>query len=83
MPRFRSDVPKNLFRIPVTITPEMEAWFQNISNTMKSTGGYKMPRSYIARAFLNAMMTLKIDVSGVKAEEELKKRILEAIKREG
>jgi len=40
-----------------------------------------MPRSYIARAFLNAMMTLKIDVSGVKTEEELKKRILEAIKR--
>jgi hypothetical protein len=58
----------------------MEKWFQKLSTTMKSTGGYKMPRSYIIRAFLDAVMTLNIDVSGVKTQEELKKRILEAIK---
>lgn len=81
--RFRSDVQKDLFRVPITITNEMETWLQKLSNTMKSTGGYKLPRSYILRSLINAVMTLKIDVSGIKTEEELAKRIAEAIKKKG
>lgn len=81
MPRFRSEVPQGLFRVPISITKEMEAWLQDLSSQMKSSGGYKLPKSYIIRALLNAAMSLKIDVSGVKTEEELVKRIREAIKR--
>lgn len=81
MPRFRSEVPKGLFRVPISITKEMEGWLQDLSNEMKSSGGYKLPKSYIIRALLEAAMTLKIDVSKVKTEEELVKRIKEAIKR--
>lgn len=80
MPRFRSEVPKGLFRVPISITKDMESWLQDLSNRMKSSGGYKLPKSYIIRALLDAAMTLKIDVSGVKTEEELVKRIFEAIK---
>ena len=54
---------------------------ESLSNEMKSSGGYKLPKSYIIRALLEAAMTLKIDVSKVKTEEELVKRIKEAIKR--
>ena len=79
--RFRSEVPKGLFRVPISITKDVEAWLQDTSNRMKSSGGYKLPRSYIIRALLNAAMELKIDVSGVKTEVELKKRILNAVKR--
>ena len=39
-----------------------------------------MPKSYIIRALLDATMDLKIDVDGVKTEDELVKRILKAIK---
>ena len=81
MPRFRSEVPQGLFRVPISITKEMEAWLQDLSSQMKSSGGYKLPKSYIIRALLNAAMSLKIDVSGVKKEEELVKMIKEAIKR--
>ncbi|MDD5236556.1 MAG: hypothetical protein PHU91_02710 [Candidatus Omnitrophica bacterium] len=80
MSRFRSEVPKGLFRVPISITKEMESWLQDLSSKMKSSGGYKLPKSYIIRALLDAAMSLKIDVSQVKTEEELVERILKAIK---
>ena len=81
MGRFRSDVRKDLFRVPISITKEMEAWLQDLSNQMKSTGGYKLPKSYVMRSLLSAAKKLNLDVSGVKDEQELTKRILEAIKK--
>lgn len=80
MSRFRSEVPKGLFRVPISITRDMDAWLQELSSRMKSSGGYKLPKSYILRALLDAAMNLKIDVSGIKTEDELSKRILKAIK---
>jgi len=82
MSKFRSEVPKGLFRVPISITGDTEAWLQGLSNQMKSTGGYKLPKSYIIRALLDAIRTLKIDVSGVKTEAELARRILDAIERQ-
>jgi len=79
--KFRSEVPKGLFRVPVSITREMEAWFQNLSSEMKATGGYKLPKSYILRSILNSIMKLEIDVSGIKTEKDLEKKILEALKK--
>ena len=81
MPRFRSNVRKDLFRVPISITKEMESWLQEFSNTMKATGGYKLPKSYVIRSLLGAIMKLKIEVQGVRTEEELAKRIISAIKR--
>jgi len=81
MPRFRSEVPKGLFRVPIAITKEMESWLQKLSSQMKSSGGYKLPKSYIIRALLDAAMTLDPDVSGVKTEGDLAKRIAAAIKK--
>lgn len=80
MSRFRSEVPKGLFRVPISITKEMESWLQDLSSRMKSSGGYKLPKSYIIRALLDAARNLKIDVSEVKTEDELVKRILNAIR---
>ncbi|MCD6094097.1 MAG: hypothetical protein J7J51_04865 [Candidatus Omnitrophica bacterium] len=71
---------KDLFRIPVSITKDMESWLQRLSNDMKASGGYKLPKSYVLRSLLNAVMELKIDVSGVRTEEELEKRFLKAIR---
>jgi len=76
MARFRSEVPKGLFRVPISIRKDMEFWLQDLSNKMKASGGYKLPKSYIIRALLDAMKRLDIDISGVKTEDELAKRIL-------
>lgn len=81
MKRFRSEVPKGLFRIPIAITKDTEAWLQRLSAQMKSSGGYKLPKSYIIRALLTAAMKLNINVTGIKTEEELRSRILAAIKK--
>ena len=81
MKKFRSEVPKGLFRVPISITGEMELWLQNLSNEMKTTGGYKLPKSYVIRSMINALMKLKIDVAGVKSEKDLEKKIVEAIKK--
>jgi hypothetical protein len=78
--RFRSEVRKDLFRVPISISKDMESWLQSLSNEMKASGGYKLPKSYILRSLLNAVMELKVDVSGVKTEKELERRFLEAIK---
>lgn len=81
MKKFRSEVPKGLFRVPISISKETESWLQGLGNEMKMTGGYKLPKSYIMRSILNAIMKLKIDVSGIKSEKDLEKRIREAIKK--
>jgi len=79
--RFRSDVKKDLFRTPISITKEMESWLQRLGSEMKASGGYKLPKSYIVRSLLDAAMELDVNVSGVKTEEELKERFIDAIKR--
>jgi len=43
---------------------------------MKKNGGYKLPRSYIIRALINACVKLDINVKGVKTEKDLEERII-------
>ncbi|MEW6088496.1 MAG: hypothetical protein AB1498_09370 [bacterium] len=77
--RFRGNVRKDLIRIPVTITPEIDDWLENLRSTMRRSGGYRLPKSYILRAILDAMMDLKIDVMGIKEEKDLRVRVSEAV----
>ena len=78
--RFRSEVKKHLHKIIVAVSDEAIDWFYELSKTMKESGGYKLPRSYIVRALINTCMKLDINVKGIKTEEELEERILEAVK---
>jgi len=79
--RFRSDVEKGLNRVPITVTKEMEEWLHRLSLQMKASGGNKLPKSYIIRSLLNAVMKLKIDTKGIKTEKELTQNITEAMKK--
>ena len=56
----------------------MESWLQGLSNTMKATGGYKLPKSYVIRGLLDAAMELDINVKGIKNEKQLKSKIIRA-----
>ena len=56
-PRFRSEVPKNLFRVPLSLSKDMEDWLDELRKTMHQSGGYKLPRSYILRGLITAAMT--------------------------
>ncbi len=77
--RFRSDVEKNLFRIPIFLDKKTNDWFYNLSISMKINGGYKLPKSYIIRSLVNAFMRLKINLKNVKTKIDLEKRILQSL----
>jgi len=77
--RFRADVEKNLFRIPIFLDKKTNDWFYNLSISMKINGGYKLPKSYIIRSLVNAFMRLKIRFKNVKTKIDLEKRILESL----
>lgn len=69
---------KAYIRVPVTMTEKMVNFMETISLKSKVTGGHKLPNTAIVRACLRVLMDLNVDVSGVKDEEELKGRIMEA-----
>ena len=79
--RFRSDVEKDLNRLPIRVTIEMEEWLNSLSLQIKKNGGYKLPKSYVIRSLLNAVMKLKIDTKGIKTEKDLTEKITEAMKK--
>lgn len=79
--RFRSDVKKGLRKITITVSDEALEWFHILSLVMKKNGGYKLPRTYIIRALINAAMDLGVNVRGVKTERQLERRILRSIPR--
>ena len=74
--RFRSEVEKGLHKVTITISDEALDWCYELSKLMKKNGGYKLPRSYIIRALINACMKLDINVKGVKTEKDMEERII-------
>lgn len=78
--RFRSDVKNGLHKITVTVSDESLDWFNLLSATMKRSGGYRLPRTYIIRAMIAAVMSLGVNVRGVRTERQLERRILRAFK---
>jgi hypothetical protein len=79
--RFRSEVKKDLRKVTITISDEALDWFYELSKMMKKKKGYKLPRSYIIRALINVFMKLDIKVEGVRTENGLEERILDAIRK--
>ncbi|MFC1698612.1 hypothetical protein ACFL1I_01465 [Candidatus Omnitrophota bacterium] len=74
--RFRANVEKNLFRIPIFLDKEASDWLYSLSISMKLNGGYKLPKSYIIRSLINAFIKLDINFKKIKTEAELQQRIL-------
>lgn len=79
--RFRSEVEKGLRKITISLPEKDLSWFYELSKAMKESGGYRLPRTYITRSLIRAFTKLDINVDGVKSEEELDRRLPEAIKR--
>jgi hypothetical protein len=68
-------------RVNLTLPDELDRVLQDIGNDARATGGYKLPKTMIMRALVRLLMTLDVDPSGIKTEEELLERILAAIKK--
>ncbi len=76
------DIPKSEYiRVNLTLPDELDRVLQELGNDARATGGYKLPKTMIMRALVRLIMTLDVDLSGVKTEDELLERILQAIKK--
>lgn len=60
----------------VSLNKKQLCFLDEISKNCKFSGGKKLCRTSIIRAFLKAAQKLDIDASGIKSEEELKERML-------
>jgi hypothetical protein len=68
-------------RVSTFLTKSEVDFLDEVSWQMKLSGGYKLPRTKIIRAIIEAIMSLTPDFSGVKSEVELKNRIYQIIKK--
>lgn len=66
-------------RVNLTLPDELDRVLQELGNDARATGGYKIPKTMIMRALVRLLMTLDVDPSGIKTEDELLERILEAV----
>ncbi len=75
----KETTPKSEYiRISLTLPDSLDRVLQNVGNEARAQGGYKLPKTMIIRALVHLLMRLNVDVSGVKSEEELLDRFLEA-----
>lgn len=76
-----SQLKSEYIRVNLTLPDELDRVLQELGNDARAAGGYKLPKTMIMRALIRLLMTLDIDPSGVKTEEELLERITQATKK--
>lgn len=64
----------------LSLTKKQICLLDNISKGSKFSGGRKLSRTAIIRAFMSVAENLQINVTGAKGEDELTERILSAFK---
>lgn len=69
------------YRFHIPMTEDQIKFLDQLGMEAKRTGGYKLAKTVIIRACLEALKKLSIDLRGVKTEKELTGRILEAIRK--
>ena len=68
-------------RVNLTLPDELDRVLQTLGNNARATGGYKIPKTMIMRALVRLLMSLDVDPSAVKTEDELLERIVQAVKK--
>jgi hypothetical protein len=74
-----NDSKSNYIRVNLTLPDELDRVLQELGNDARATGGYKIPKTMIMRALVRLLMKLDVDPSGIKTEDELLERLVQAI----
>jgi len=72
---------QDYFRVPITMPSDMVSFLENLGVECRKSGGHKIANTMIVRSLIRLLMGLNLDISGVKSEEELEKRIKDAARR--
>lgn len=70
----------NLIRISAHIDEDIARYLNELSLQAKISGGKKPAIAQIIRALLNVLKKTDLDVTGIKSEGELERRIFEGFK---
>ena len=71
-----SEQPKTaMIKLSVFLGREEDAYLETLASTAKFSGGKKLSKTKLIEAMVRAFRTTKLDVRGVKTEEELLKRV--------
>lgn len=68
-------------RAELTLPVSLDRFLTEFGARARTTGGYQLPKTEIIRALIRVLMKLKVDVSGVKDEDELVARIMKKVKK--
>lgn len=70
--------PANLamIKLSVFLNREEDAYLENLASTAKFSGGKKISKTRLIEAMVRAFRSTKLDVRGVKTDEELFKRVI-------
>ncbi|OFW63637.1 MAG: hypothetical protein A2Z35_04835 [Actinobacteria bacterium RBG_19FT_COMBO_36_27] len=72
---------QDYFRVPITMPSGMVSYLENLGIECKKSGGHKIANTMIVRSAVRLLMDMNLDISGVKSEEELEKRMKEAARK--
>jgi len=64
-----------MIKLSVFLNREEDAYLENLASTAKFSGGKKISKTRLIEAMVRAFSTTKLDVRGVKTDEELFKRV--------
>lgn len=66
----------SMIKLSVFLNREEDAYLEGISSSAKFTGGKKLSKTKIVQAMVRAFSTTGLDVSGVRDDDELYKRVI-------
>ena len=64
-----------MIKLSVFLNREEDAYLESLASTAKFSGGKKLSKTKLIEAMVRAFSTSKLDVRGVKTDEELFKRV--------
>ena len=64
-----------MIKLSVFLSREEDAYLESLSSTAKFSGGKKLSKTKIIESMVRAFRATKLDVRGVKTDEELLKRV--------
>ena len=65
-----------LIKLSVFLNGEEDAYLETLASTAKFSGGKKLSKTKLIEAMVRAFSTTRLDVRGVKTDEELFKRVI-------
>ncbi|MBN2239745.1 MAG: hypothetical protein JW712_08220 [Dehalococcoidales bacterium] len=70
-----------MIKLSVFLNRKEDAYLENLSSTAKFSGGKKISKTKLVENMVKAFATTKLDVSGVKSDDELLSRLLAQLRK--